>query len=58
MVEIRILGPLEVLDAGESYSLGGPKQRAVLAILALHANAVVSTEMLVDGVWGADASEA
>ena len=57
MVEIRILGPLEVLDASESHSLGGPKQRAVLAILALHANAVVSTEMLVDGVWGPDASE-
>ena len=57
MVEIRILGSLEVRDASENRALGGPKQRAVLAILVLHANEVVSTEMLVDGVWGTDASE-
>jgi DNA-binding SARP family transcriptional activator len=57
LVEIRILGPLEVLDASDGHALGGPKQRAVLAILALHANEVVSTEMLVDGVWGSGASE-
>jgi len=57
LVEIRILGPLEVRDASENRALGGPKQRAVLAILALHVNEVVSTEMLVDGVWGTDASE-
>ncbi|MET0865976.1 MAG: FxSxx-COOH system tetratricopeptide repeat protein [Nakamurella sp.] len=57
VVEINILGPLEVREGAESQALGGTKQCAVLAILALHANAVVSTEMLVDGVWGADASE-
>jgi len=57
LVEIRILGSLEVRDASENHALGGPKQRAVLAILVLHANEVVSTEMLVDGIWGTDASE-
>ena len=57
MVEINILGPLEVREGSESQALGGTKQCAVLAILALQANTVVSTEMLVDGLWGADASE-
>lgn len=57
MVEINLLGPLEVRGDSESQALGGTKQCAVLAMLALRANTVVSTEMLVDGVWGADASE-
>ena len=57
LVEINILGPLEVREGTESQALGGTKQCAVLAILALRANTVVSTETLVDGVWGADASE-
>ena len=56
MLEIRVLGPLEVLDDGVPRALGGAKQRAVLAILALHANHVVSTEVLVDGLWGAGAT--
>lgn len=56
MFEIRILGPLEVVDDGVPLALGGAKQRAVLAILALHANHVVSTDALVDGLWGSSAS--
>ena len=53
MAEFRILGPLEVLAAdGEPLALGGQKQRAVLALFLLRANQVVSTEFLVDALWG------
>jgi DNA-binding SARP family transcriptional activator len=51
-VEFRILGPLEVFDAERRVPLGGAKRRAVLALLLLDANQVVSTERLIDGVWG------
>lgn len=51
-MEFRILGPLDVRIAGESVSLGGAKQRAVLAALLLNANEVISVERLVDEVWG------
>ena len=51
-MEFRILGPLEVVDGQRSLALGGAKQRAVLAVLLLHANEVVSSERLVDELWG------
>jgi DNA-binding SARP family transcriptional activator len=50
--EFRILGPLDVRAAGRSLSLGGPQQRAVLAVLLLSAGEVVSTERLIDDLWG------
>jgi basic membrane lipoprotein Med (substrate-binding protein (PBP1-ABC) superfamily)/DNA-binding SARP family transcriptional activator len=53
-MEFRILGPIEVLDDGVLVDLGAPKQRAVLAVLLLHANEVVSADRLVDLVWGED----
>ena len=56
-MEIRILGPMEVWDNGEPLQLGGTKQRAVLAMLALNVNHVVSYDHLVDGLWGSQASE-
>jgi DNA-binding SARP family transcriptional activator len=56
-LEIRILGPIEVWDNGEPLPLGGTKQRAVLAMLALNVNHVVSYDHLVDGLWGSQASE-
>ncbi len=56
-MEIRILGPVEVWDSGEPRPLGGTKQRAVLAMLALHANQVVSSDHLIDGLWADQASE-
>jgi DNA-binding SARP family transcriptional activator len=43
---------LEVRVDGISVSLGGAKQRVVLAVLLLHANQVVSIERLIDDVWG------
>lgn len=53
VTEFRVLGPLEALaDDGEPLPLGGQKQRAVLALLLLRANRVVSTDFLVDALWG------
>ena len=50
-MDIRILGPLEVLDDGRALELGGAKQRAVLAMLALNANRAVSLEQLAEALW-------
>jgi YVTN family beta-propeller protein len=47
-----VLGPLEVSVEGRSLSLGGAKQRALLAILLLHANEAVSRDRLIEAVWG------
>jgi DNA-binding SARP family transcriptional activator/tetratricopeptide (TPR) repeat protein len=50
---VGILGPLEVRVAGgDPVPLGGVRQRALLAILALDANVVVSTDRLIDLLWG------
>jgi predicted ATPase/DNA-binding SARP family transcriptional activator len=51
-VEFRILGPLEAVAADERLRLGGPKQRALLALLLLRRNEVVPRERLVDAIWG------
>jgi YVTN family beta-propeller protein len=56
-MEYRILGPLEVLDDGRQLALGGTRQRALLASLLLHANEVVSTDRLVEDVWGENPPE-
>lgn len=52
VVEIGVLGPLEVRVDGREVALGGAKQRALLAILALRAGSVVPVERLIDDVWG------
>lgn len=52
MLEFRILGPLEVADESGSLLLGGLKQRAVLALLLLEAPQAVSTDRLIDALWG------
>lgn len=49
-----MLGPFEVcIDGGAPVALGGLRQRALLAELALHAGEVVSTDRLIDQLWGA-----
>lgn len=53
-LEFRVLGPLEVLDEDRALSLGGQKQRAVLALLLLEGGRVVPTERLIDRLWGED----
>ncbi len=51
-MDVRILGPLEIRGAGGLLVLRGTQARAVLAMLALHVNEVISTDFLVDGLWG------
>lgn len=51
--ELRILGSIAVVAGGQRRPLGGPRQRALLTTLALHANEVVSVDRIVDSVWGA-----
>lgn len=50
-MEFRILGPLEVVDGGGPLRLGGRNQRALLALLLLNVDEVVSTDRLIDGLW-------
>jgi DNA-binding SARP family transcriptional activator len=52
-MDFRLLGPLEVVGDEGSLALGGTKQRSLLAMLLLHANQVVSTDRLIDALWGA-----
>jgi DNA-binding SARP family transcriptional activator len=54
-VEFRILGPFEVEDEGVAISLGGGNERALLTILLLHGNQLLSADRLVDDLWGASA---
>jgi YVTN family beta-propeller protein len=51
-LEFGILGPFEVREDGKPLGVGGGKQRALLAVLVLHAGEVVSTDRLIDAVWG------
>jgi DNA-binding SARP family transcriptional activator len=52
VVEFQILGPLEATEDGRGLPLGGQKQKAALALLLLHAGEVVSTDRLIDALWG------
>ena len=51
-IHIGLLGPVEARSNGDEIAVGGPKQRALLAMLALQAGSVVSAEQLIDGLWG------
>src|SRR4051794_1471812 len=53
-MDVRLLGPIEVTFGNGAVPLGSPKQRAVLAMLALDAGITVSAEQLIDGLWGDD----
>jgi serine/threonine protein kinase/ABC-type glycerol-3-phosphate transport system substrate-binding protein len=46
-----LLGPIEVWDDDRALPLGGPKQRTVLAHLALRPNRVVTADRLIDALW-------
>jgi DNA-binding SARP family transcriptional activator/ABC-type transport system substrate-binding protein len=52
LVDFAVLGALAVQRDSEELPLGGPKQRALLAILLLNANTAVSRDRLIDGIWG------
>jgi predicted ATPase/DNA-binding SARP family transcriptional activator len=51
-VKFRVLGPVEALPDGQPAALGAPKQRALLALLLVNRGRVVSSDQLVDGLWG------
>jgi WD40 repeat protein/serine/threonine protein kinase/DNA-binding SARP family transcriptional activator len=51
-VQVRVLGPLEVVKDGAEVRLGGRKQRTVLALLAAAAGRPVAVDALIDAVWG------
>jgi DNA-binding SARP family transcriptional activator len=50
-IEFRILGPLELSADGGVLPLGSPKQRALLAVLLVHANETVSRDRLIEELW-------
>jgi YVTN family beta-propeller protein len=51
-VDLHLLGPVEALLDGRPIALGAPKQRAVLAMLALRVGHTVSADRLAEGLWG------
>jgi DNA-binding SARP family transcriptional activator len=53
-MRVRILGPFHLDDGGRQITIGGVRQRAVLADLLLHANEVVPSEQLLVDLWGED----
>ena len=53
MLEFRILGPVQVARDGRELALGGPKRRAVLALLLVAGGRVVPAERLAEDLWGA-----
>ncbi|MGH8933057.1 MAG: AfsR/SARP family transcriptional regulator [Egibacteraceae bacterium] len=48
---LRILGPVEIHFDDGPLTLGGPKQRTLVAVLAIRANRVVPTCQLIDALW-------
>ena len=52
-VELRVLGPLEVLDSGRAIAVGGGKDRALLVALGVGRGDALSGDTLVDALWGA-----
>jgi predicted ATPase/DNA-binding SARP family transcriptional activator len=52
--QFSLLGPLSVTHDGAPIGLGGQKRRALLAVLLLDANQVVSRDRLIDALWGED----
>jgi DNA-binding SARP family transcriptional activator len=51
-MQIHLLGPVELSSDNGRVAVGGPKPRALLAMLALDAGSTVSAERLIDGLWG------
>ncbi|HSJ45118.1 MAG TPA: BTAD domain-containing putative transcriptional regulator [Euzebyales bacterium] len=51
-LQIRLLGPLEVVVGGAPRELRGVGERAVLSLLALEAGRVISADRIIDALWG------
>ena len=52
MPECQVLGPVQVRHDGETVDIGGPKPRTLIALLAARAGEAVSTDSLIDSLWG------
>jgi DNA-binding SARP family transcriptional activator len=57
-MQVRLLGPFQLEDAGRQVTVSGVRQRAVLADLVLNANEVVPSERLLLDLWGEDSPPA
>jgi DNA-binding SARP family transcriptional activator len=53
-MQVRLLGPVDVVADGVSRPVNGLRRKAVLAVLALHSDAIVSSDRLADVVWGGE----
>lgn len=54
-MEFRVLGPLQVVDGDRAVVITSPRQRALLGLLLVHAGRSVSTDRILDEVWGDEA---
>jgi predicted ATPase/DNA-binding SARP family transcriptional activator len=50
-IDFRVLGPVEAVRNGSALPLGGPRQRALLALLLVEAGKSVSADRLADELW-------
>src|ERR1700674_3817211 len=56
-MELRVLAALQVVDGGRVVPVNGSKQRALLALLLLNAGRVISSDRLLDELWGDEPPE-
>jgi DNA-binding SARP family transcriptional activator len=54
-MDYRILGPLAAFDGERALSLGGTRQRSVLALLLLRANEALTRDVIIDELWAESA---
>ena len=55
VIEFRVLGPVEVVEEDRPLVLGSPQQRLLLAVLLVHRGEPVSSDRLIDELWGEQA---
>ena len=53
-LRIQLLGPVQAWRGDQELRIGGPRKQAMLAMLAMRANQIVSRSELIDGMWGDD----
>jgi predicted ATPase/DNA-binding SARP family transcriptional activator len=51
-LELRILGPFEILVSGQVVAVSGSKRHGLLALLALRRGRVIAVDELIDALWG------
>lgn len=56
-MKFRVLGPFEVLDDGRPVDIGPRQQRALLALLVINMNRVVSTDRILEDLWHDDVTD-